>query len=57
MDGEGVLTNEEDGALCKYILDMVEARLLFTSNQIKEKVVKMTKERPTFFKEGMPKRS
>ena len=57
MGGKGVLTEEEDEALAKYILDMVKIRLPLIPNQMKEKVVKMTQERSTPFKKGMLGRS
>ena len=52
-----VLSKEEDGALCKYILGMVEVELPLISNQVKEYVAEFTQERPNSFTIGMPPRS
>ena len=57
MEGKGVLSKEEDDALCKYILGMVEIGLPLIPNQVREKVVEITQERPTSFTNGFPGRS
>ena len=57
MGGKGVLTKEEDEALCKYVLDMAEVGLPFTPIQLQQKAAEITQERPTPFTNGMPGRS
>ena len=57
MGDKGMLSKEEDDALCKYILDMVEIRLPLSPNQVREKVAEITQERPTPFTNDFPGRS
>ena len=57
IGGKGVLTKEEDEALCKYVLDMAEIGLPLTPIQLQQKATKITQERPTPFTNGMPGRS
>ena len=57
MGGKGVLSKEEDDALCKYILGMAEIGLPLTPIQVQHKVAEITQERPTPFTNGIPGRS
>ena len=57
MGGKGVLTKEEDEALCKYVLDMAEVGFPLTPIQLQQKAAEITQERPTPFTNGMPGRS
>ena len=57
MDRRGVFTNEEDEALCIYILNITPAGFPLTLNRMKEKATEMIQERPTSFKKAMLGRS
>ena len=57
IGGKGMLSKEEDDALCKYILGMAEIGLPLTPNQVREKVAEITQERPIPFTNGFPDRS
>ena len=50
---KGVLSNEEDEALWKYIHNMAEVAISLTPTQMQQKAVEMMYERPILFKEGI----
>jgi hypothetical protein len=52
---QGVLTNQEDGALMAWILGMQKCELSTTLHQLKMKVAKLTETKPTPFKNGIPR--
>ena len=54
MGPKGVLSEEEEIALCTYIEDMAECGLPLIPSQIKIKVGQMTQGRMTSFKNGIP---
>ena len=53
MGPKGVLTIEEETALCHYIEEMVDCGLSLTPTKVKIKVGQMIEERVTPFKNGI----
>ena len=57
MGPKGVLTDEEEFALCEFIQEMREIGHSLTSTQVKIKVEQMIQQKITSFKEGIPRPS